>query len=73
VAEGDSSREGRVMPACSWCGRIAVYRDNKLHFACPMHRSNLMASLRETARDHDRIAAEYARSRRQKDASDLTK
>lgn len=61
------------MPACSWCLRIAVYRDNKLNFACAAHKANLLASLRETVKDHDTIAAEYSRSQRQKDKFDLAR
>lgn len=57
------------MPACSWCGRMAIYRDNKLHFACLDHRQ----SLQEAVRDHDVIAAEYSRSQRAKDKYDLSR
>jgi hypothetical protein len=61
------------MAFCSWCLRIAVCRDGRLHFACKEHRDNLKPILQETARDYDALHAVEARAQFRRDDYDLAR
>lgn len=61
------------MPQCSWCYREALFRDSHLHFACRLHREQLLAGLKDVAMSYDRLAAEHGRNQRQKDKFDLAR